>query len=62
MGGLLRGGFSAYDERNLIAGWLEIEPPIAVFWVALNVDMPKGLPDFEVERIEHDITCRYGSS
>jgi hypothetical protein len=38
--GKMGGGISAYYERNLIAGWLEIEPAIAVFWVDEETIVP----------------------
>ena len=38
--GYIGGGISVYYERNLIAGWLEIEPAIAVFWVEDEIVVP----------------------
>lgn len=34
------GGISAFYERNLVPGWLEIEPAIAVFWVEEETILP----------------------
>jgi hypothetical protein len=38
--GFIGGGISVYYERNLIAGWLEIEPAIAAFWVEDETVVP----------------------
>jgi hypothetical protein len=38
--GNIGGGISVYYERNLIAGWLEIEPAIAAFWVEDETVVP----------------------